>query len=887
MSQAAQQPAAAFDPGPPKPEDVAAAGAGSLSASVQSLSESGRYGEALARVAGELARRPGDGELLFARATVWFDWGRLREAYTGFLQAEAAGVSRTALYLNMAWSCHLLRMSDDAERHARRAIAGDSASVAAHFGLGAVLSRLKRFPDAVAAYQRVLELAPDHAQAVAGIAQCRLEQHDYADAETWMRRAVALSPDSPQFRINLAVAIANQQRYEESLEVLRGAAELEAAQGAPPLSITDTGFALVSMGRYAEAFDVFARGLPVFPDPRAHGYYAFLLLVMGRLREGWIQYEFRWMQDPHLSRRPVCPQPPWAGQDLAGKTLLVLDEQGAGDIIHFARFVRLLKAKGARVILLVRPEIAHLAAEFAGVDQVYSRPDMPSEFDYHIHLMSIPHVLGIGLDNIPADVPYVNVDAAKSLAWAGRIQGSGLKVGLVWAGNPKYPRDNFRSIALEKLNGLFNVEGVSFYSLQKPLKEGELEKFPTQTTMVNLDSELTDFTQTAAAIDRLDLVICVDTAIAHLSGALGKPTWLMLPEIGDFRWLEGRDDNPWYPTMRLFRQRKLGEWDEVVARVRSALEAAVNGGSILPPTTTGGPDGVPPAPRDAEPAVAKDIARVVETRHGILQYLPDADCAARSIAWYGEYLEPQLKLLARLVPKGSHVVEAGSGIGDHAIALAKLVGPEGHLLVYETRPVVQQILRQNLEANRVSGTITMMRRGLGAPRDLPRGDGDAGDMVVDTLDALLLDKLELLKLRHDAPVADILDGASATLWRLRPLLLIDAGDADALAASAARVREFGYRCWRMETPLFDSANYNRRDTDIFGSGVALALLGIPEEVNVPEALEGCVELTGEIARQVVDSAWPDAAGRDAATDVPSATAGDATGLLRFLRKLIR
>ena len=404
--------------------------------------------------------------------------------------------------------------------------------------------------------------------------------------------------------------------------------------------------------------------------------------------------------------------------------------------------------------------------------------------------------------------------------------------------------------------------------------------------MVNLDPELIDFTQTAAAIDRLDLVICVDTAIAHLSGALGKPVWLMLPEIGDFRWLEGREDNPWYPTMRLFRQRKLGEWDEVVARVKSALDAAVQDGSVLKPPVTGGPDsGLPASAMSRAGNGERHCAdRGDPLRHPAV--FPGEDRATRSIVWYGEYLQSQLELLARLVPKGSHVVEAGSGIGDHAIALARLVGPEGHLMAYETRPIVQQILRQNLEANRVSGTITLMRRGLGAPRDLPRQDSEDGAKVVDTLDALLLDKLELLKIRHDAPAADILEGAGETLWRLRPLLLIDAGDADELTALAARVREFGYRCWRMETPLFSAANYNRRDTDIFGSDQALALLGIPEEAELPEALNGCVELTNGIDR-VTRSALPDAADRDAATESSGTTASDETGLLRFLRKLIR
>ncbi len=276
-------------------------------AEVHSLAEAGRYGEALALVSAELSRHPGDGELLFARASVLFDWGRVREACTGFLHAEASGVARTALYLNLAWSFLLLGQADKAEPYARKAIGLDPANVAAHFGLGTILQRLKRYADAIASHERALEIAPDHTQAASCIGRCKLEQHEHGEAEVWMRRAVALAPESPQFRINLGVAIANQGRYAESLEVLKEAAALEAAQGAPPMSMIDTGFALVSTGQYRAALDLFRKYLPELPDVRAHAYYAFVLLDQGMLREGWAQYEFRWMQEPHLSNRPDFP----------------------------------------------------------------------------------------------------------------------------------------------------------------------------------------------------------------------------------------------------------------------------------------------------------------------------------------------------------------------------------------------------------------------------------------------------------------------------------------------------------------------------------------------------------------------------------------------------
>jgi tetratricopeptide (TPR) repeat protein len=842
-------------------------------AEAHALSDAGRYGEALALVAGELSRHPDDAELLFARATVLFDWGRVREAHAGFKQAQARGLDRTALHLNLAWSCQLLGIAEEAESYARKAIGLDPNNAAAHFGLGTILQGLKRYPDAIASYERALAIAPDHAQAAAGIARCCLDQQKFTDAESWMRRAIELAPDNPQLWIALGVAMSNQRQYAESLDALRQAANLESARGAAPQSMVDTGFALVSTGRYDEAIRVFRKGLPQFPDPRAHGYYAFLLLGQGQLREGWAQYEFRWMQEPHLSKRPGYVDSPWAGQDLTGKTILLIAEQGAGDIIHFARFAVPLKAMGATVVLQVRPELTALAQGFDGVDFAFAPPTPPPRFDYHIHLMSLPHVLGTELATIPSTVPYLRPDSERKRRWSERIAGGGLKVGVVWAGNPKYPRDNFRSIPFEKMHALWKVEGPRYFSLQMPLKEGELEKFPVRTTLENLGPELTDFAETAAAIAQLDLVICVDTAVAHLAGALGKPVWLMLPEIGDFRWLEGREDSPWYPTMRMFRQRTLGEWDEVVARVSAALAEVVRTGSLVA-TSIETPASSGAKIAEAATAMPRDIARVTETRYGLMQYLPDANPAARSIAWYGEYLQPQLELLARLIPRGACVVEAGSGVGEHALALAKIVGVEGQVLSYETAPVVRQILRQNLDVNRQAGVVTLMRRSLGAPHDAakesPRPVGDAAAEVADTVDDLLLDRLDLLKIRSAADAPAIVNGASATLWRLRPALFIDARDAIELASLSGRVREFGYRCWRMDTPYFRPGNFDRRDTDIFGGQTALALLGLPEEVEVRVSLEGCTEVTEEGDRPHAES-----------------TDSNEQGLLHFLRNLLR
>ena len=313
-------------------------------------------------------------------------------------------------------------------------------------------------------------------------------------------------------------------------------------------------------------------------------------LTDGQLTPGWALYEFRWLKEPFLSLRPRFPRPVWAGQDLHGKTILLLGEQGFGDIIQFIRYAPLLKRLGATVLLQMRSGLESLAASFPGVDRVFDRDAPLPPFDFHIHLMSLPGVFGTELASIPADIPYLRADSARSDRWAGRLTAAGkLKVGLVWAGNPTHARDRLRSMSLGQLAPLLKIDGARFYSLQKGPAAAQIETLHlSDDDLVNLGPVLDDFSDAAAVLSEMDLVVCVDTAIAHLAGALGKTVWLLVPQFADFRWLEGREDSPWYPTMRLFRQSRRGEWDDVVERVTTALAERVRAGEtgVTAPATS-------------------------------------------------------------------------------------------------------------------------------------------------------------------------------------------------------------------------------------------------------------------------------------------------------------
>ncbi len=263
----------------------------------------------------------------------------------------------------------------------------------------------------------------------------------------------------------------------------------------------------------------------------------------------------------------------WGGEDLNGRTILLGAEQGFGDVIQFARYVPEVAKRGGRVILMCYAELVRLLQGMEGVEQICSR-NPPPAFDVHCPLASLPGVMGTRLDSIPAEVPYLKADAAISETWGKKIgpRGDRLRVGLVWAGQPSHNRDMERSVLLSQFGPLVSRRDVAFYSLQKGEAAGQVKDPPMGMELIDFSADLRDFAETAGLISQLDLVITVDTAVAHLAGAMGKPVWVLLARLPDWRWLLDREDSPWYPTMRLFRQRTMGDWEDVIRRVAKELE---------------------------------------------------------------------------------------------------------------------------------------------------------------------------------------------------------------------------------------------------------------------------------------------------------------------------
>jgi hypothetical protein len=295
--------------------------------------------------------------------------------------------------------------------------------------------------------------------------------------------------------------------------------------------------------------------------------------LQGNFREGWEEYEARWDTESFGAVKRSFSQPLWRGEPLAGESILLHAEQGFGDTMQFVRYVPLVASRGGQVVLEIQPRLRRLLGNLPGAAKVIVRGEELPEFSWHCPLLSLPLAFDTRLANIPAKVPYLYPGEMEVQKWSRRLQGDGLRVGLAWAGNPNHVREGERSIPLEQLAPLMQVAGTTFYSLQKGPATAQIHKLPG-IRLIDLDSQQNDFADTAAIIANLDLVITVDTAVAHLAGAMGKPVWVLLHHVPDWRWLLHRDDSPWYPAARLFRQTIAKDWTSVIGRVRMELAAA-------------------------------------------------------------------------------------------------------------------------------------------------------------------------------------------------------------------------------------------------------------------------------------------------------------------------
>ncbi|MGR3294282.1 MAG: tetratricopeptide repeat protein, partial [Candidatus Scalindua sp.] len=435
--------------------------------------------------------------------------------------------------------------------------------------LGIALKKQCKLEAAVKSYNRAIELKPDYAEAYNNLGTTLQSLDRLDEAITSYRKAITIKPHYAEAHYNFGNALKEQRKFDEALISYKRAVTIKPDYAE---AHNNMGITLQERGEFTEATASYSRAIELKTDyADAHFNRSLMSLLKRDFKNGWQEYEWRLRTLDYKLR--TFQQPMWDGSPLNGKTILVHTEQGLGDNIQFARYLPMVQAQGGRVIFECLENLVCLLKNCDGISEIIERAPIPSaQYDTHIPLLSLPGLFNSAPDSMPSAIPYITIDPALIEQW--RMQfyhDNSFKVGIVWAGNYHNKRNHIRSCTLTDFAPLLEIPGTSFYSLQKGPASAELNNSPEGLKIINLDSKLNDFADTAAAISCLDMVISVDTAVAHLAGAIGKPVWTLLPFVPDWRWQLERDDSPWYPSMRLFRQTQLYDWNGIFYQVRKSL----------------------------------------------------------------------------------------------------------------------------------------------------------------------------------------------------------------------------------------------------------------------------------------------------------------------------
>lgn len=538
----------------------------------------GDVAQAMAFVDRAVEIDPQAGLLHFHRGTVLMAAQQLPEAITAFRRAATLQPDVAPIHFNLANALRSSGAWTEAIASYRAALALDAQFLAAYNNLALSLVHESQYEEAMQWAQRAVTLDPAYGDGWLTVCNVAEKLKDYDTALHAGKRAVDLMPGNHYAWFGYGVALNRVGRDEEAIAAYQMALKLNPRR----VDIWDNlGQTYQSLNRLEQAEAAFRKAVDVAgqtiedEDEREvdeaeygnrHWHLALMELLRGDYVRGFARYRSRFAEIKELKRLSF-PYPLWKGEDLAGKTLLVCDEQGYGDTLMLARFLPVLRSRGVRIVFSVHKVLVPLFEGWSGADVVIAHNGVVPPCDYVCSSFDLPHRMGITLDNLPHDVPYLPVLSPDFLL----PSDSSRKIGVVWGGSPLHLNDGKRSVPLAVFADLFSAQGVSFYSFNRDLKPGDADLLPLYP-IKDLAPQLTDFAAASRLIGQMDLIITVDTATAHLAGGLGKPVWVLLPFAPDWRWLTDRSDSPWYPNARLFRQPSGGDWVSVIADVKAALD---------------------------------------------------------------------------------------------------------------------------------------------------------------------------------------------------------------------------------------------------------------------------------------------------------------------------
>jgi tetratricopeptide (TPR) repeat protein len=542
----------------------------------QTLVSQGKLADAISRYQQALRLDAGDFRTHFSLGIALQNAGRHEEAIASYRQALALAPGYAGAHNNLGAALRTQGHLEEALKHFRLAIQLAPNDPDPHNNLGLTLADLERWDEAVASYQRALAVARDPAGVHRSLGVALVELGQLEEAIAHHREALRLDPANPEMINALAAALAAHGQTAEAIACCRQALRLR-----PDFVDAHVNLAAAFLDQLEPeaALASLEEALRILPDDfNAHHNRSLAWLLGGDYERGWPEYDWRWRSPRHQRFLPAFSQPRWDGSPLEGRTILLQTEQGFGDTLHFIRYAPLVKERGGRVVVHCPRRLLPLLATCPGIDQLVAHGDRLPDFHVYAALMSLPGNLGTRLDTVPARVPYLFADPQLSAQWERELKGfAGFKIGINWQGNPQHDLETVRrrAIPLTQFAPLAQVPGVQLFGLLKGAGSEQLVEVASRFSVIDLGPRLDGvagaFMDTAAVMKHLDLVISTDTAVTHLAGALGAPVWLALNYAAEWRWLLHREDSPWYPSMRLFRQPRPGDWEGVLQRMTSEV----------------------------------------------------------------------------------------------------------------------------------------------------------------------------------------------------------------------------------------------------------------------------------------------------------------------------